>query len=162
MRRLVIGALLIAAPVRAFAGEPGIETAIETIYAPYLADSDDLEASLPAWERPIFSPATQALVSQWRAVSPTTEVDALSGADWFCQCQDWDASAFRAEVTESRVDGIRGHANVRLTLAPGEERVVSFDLVESSGTWLVDDLVAADFPEGLRQALRDAIGSRTR
>lgn len=156
MRHLLIGGLLLATPVPALAGDPVMEAAIDEIYAPYFADSDDLEASLPAWERPIFSRGTTELVTRWRSTVPENEVDDLSGADWLCQCQDWDASTFSTEVIESAIEGDAATARVRIVVFPGAQHEATFTLLREGDTWKIDDMVASDYPEGLRKALRDA------
>jgi hypothetical protein len=154
MRRLLICVSLLVAPVPVMAGDPEMEAAIDAIYAPYFADTDDLEATLPAWERPIFSKNMTALVASWQATTPENEVDDLSGADWLCQCQDWDASTFSTEVLESTITGDTATANVRMVVFAGAQHTATFNLVREDGAWKIDDLVAPDFPGGLRQKLR--------
>lgn len=162
MRKLLICAMLLAAPVSARAGDPVMEAAIDEIYAPYFADSDDLEASLPAWERPIFSRELGALVSRWRAALPENEVDELSGADWLCLCQDWDPSTFSTEVIDSTIEGDAATAKVRIVVFPGAHHIATFRLLREEGIWKIDDFTAPEFPDGLRAALRDAIASGAR
>jgi hypothetical protein len=162
MRRMLICAALLFAAVPAWAGDPEMEAAIDEIYAPYFADSDDLEASLPAWERPIFSNELQALVSRWRANLPETEADDLSGADWLCMCQDWDPGTFSTEVIESAIEGDAATAKVRIIVFPGAQRIATFRLLREDEGWKIDELTAPDFPEGLRAALRKAAASGSR
>lgn len=155
MKRLLICVSLLVAPAPAMAGDPEMEAAIDSVYAPYFADTDELEATLPAWERSIFSKDTAALVARWQASLPENEVDDLSGADWLCQCQDWDASTFSTEVLDSTITGDRATANVRMVVFPGAQHTATFNLVREDGAWKIDDLVAPDFPGGLRQKLRE-------
>ncbi|WP_156839298.1 DUF3828 domain-containing protein [Novosphingobium aquimarinum] len=162
MRKLLICVSPLLAPAPVLAGDPEMEAAIDALYAPYFADTDDLEATLPAWERPIFSKDLAALVERWHATLPANEADDLSGADWLCQCQDWDASTFSTEVFESTVTGNTANANVRIVVFPGAEHKAAFHLVREDGAWKIDDLVASDFPDGLRQKLREVIQGHAR
>lgn len=128
------------------------EATIAAVYAPY----SEVGAGTASWERPIYTAEVTALIERWLAVVPADEPDELNDGDWLCQCQDWDAKAFRA-VTTGRRALRRGvvQVNVRLDLGAGERRTARFELRRKAGEWKVDDIFAAEFPRGLRQAIRE-------
>jgi hypothetical protein len=142
---MILAALALAA---APAATP--DAAISEIYAPFRqADMRDA-----AWERPIFTPRLKALISKWRAVTPSDEVDDLSDFDWLCQCQDWDAGGLGERITARRVlSPSRRLITVRLGRAPGRRETLGFLLARSGGRWLVDDIFASGFRGGLRASL---------
>ncbi|PEQ13346.1 hypothetical protein B2G71_07890 [Novosphingobium sp. PC22D] len=152
---LPLGLLLATTP--AFAADREIEQAVDAVYAPYFADIDDLEATPPAWEQPVYSRGLTDLIARWRETVPVDEVDALSDSDWLCQCQDWDASTFSTEVVDSRIKADTATARVLITIFPGAQRTARFAFVREDGVWKVDDLVTPEMPEGLRRAVTAAI-----
>lgn len=132
-----------------------IDASVARIYAPYRSGGSE-EA---AWERPVFSARTAALIAQWQKVMPADEVDNLNDGDWFCLCQDWDQEKFRHAVIARRALG-KGmvEATVRLDIGFGEKRDLRMTFAREKGGWRLDDLFAAqDFPRGLKQALRETI-----
>ncbi len=139
-------ALVAAAP----AATP--EATITAIYAPYSEEG----AGTASWEFPIYTAEVIQLIDRWLAVLPADEPDELNDGDWLCQCQDWDAKRFRAVVTGRRALR-RGlvQVSVRLDLGHGERQTARFLLRREAGAWKVDNLFAADFPRGLKQAIRE-------
>jgi len=148
----------------ALAGLPGtsandqarLTQTVESLFHPY---SISPSRRAPAvWERPIWSRETAALIARWRRVAPRDEVDDLSDGDWLCQCQDWDEHAFRLTIVSRRVDAPR-HAvvEVRLRLARRESVSARLLLRVENGAWKLDDLIARDYPAGLKAALRRTI-----
>lgn len=126
------------------------DAAIAAIYAPFRHADTQLAVS----ERPIFTPRLKAMITRWRAVSPTDEVDDLSDFDWLCQCQDWDAGGLRERITVRRVLApTRRLITVRLGKAPGRHETLRFLLERSGGRWLIDDIFASGFRGGLRASL---------
>jgi hypothetical protein len=128
------------------------EATIASIYAPYSEEG----AGTASWEYPIYTAEVAQLIDRWLAVLPADEPDELNDGDWLCQCQDWDAKRFRAVVTGRRALR-RGvvQVSVRLDLGHGEPRTARFVLRREAGAWKVDNLFAADFPRGLKQAIRE-------
>jgi hypothetical protein len=152
-------------PILLAAGAPSVEdrSAIEErvveMFKPYAASSD----TPAAWDYPIYSAEVTALIAEWRSVTPTDEVDALSDGDWLCQCQDWDAEAFTATI--GAVGGWNeGFLEVDLTVdlgldGPDATRMERLSFKREGAEWKVDDLFADSFPNGLKQALRDTIAA---
>lgn len=146
--------LLLAAAALAPTDAAALDAAVLAIYRPY-----QHPANTPtAWERPIFSAETTALIARWRAVAPEDEPDDLSDGDWLCLCQDWDLRRFRATVVSRQImpDG-RADIAASIDLGFGEPRQARLLLAREDGAWKLDDLFAVDFPRGLKQALRETI-----
>ena len=104
-----------------------------------------------------------ALIARWQAVLPEGELDGLNDGDWLCQCQDWDGDAFQARIDAIEMVGT-GVAEVAITVdlgfgEPGSERAERLTLRREGEAWLIDDIVAESFPEGLKQALRETIAA---
>jgi hypothetical protein len=157
MWKATVSALMAMLAAPAPAEEPGpatLQARVAAIFAPY--NGPDMTGAV--WDRPIFSRHTAALIAQWRATAPSDEPDALSDGDWLCLCQDWDKAKFRAVLGKVEQRG-RGEvrAHVRLDLGWDTVRQMQLVMVRQGGEWLVDDIVAADFPDGLKQALRETI-----
>ena len=150
-------ALFLAAAALPAADRAAIDASVARIYAPYRADG----AEDAAWERPVFSARTAALIAEWQKVMPADEVDDLNDGDWFCLCQDWDQTKFRHAVIARRSLGKgRAEATVRLDIGFGEKRDLRMAFVREKQGWRLDDLFAApDFPRGLQQALRETIAA---
>lgn len=142
--------MILAALALAAAPATTPEAAIAAIYAPFHnADMKDA-----AWERPIFTPPLKALIAQWRAVTPSDEVDDLSDFDWLCQCQDWDAGGLHERILASRAAGAgRRLVTVALGKAPGRRERLRFVLQHIGNRWMVDDIFASGFRGGLRATL---------
>ncbi len=150
-----LSAILFTAAALPAADSRAIDAAVGRIYAPYRSDTSEDAA----WERPVFSARTTALIAQWQKVMPANDVDALNDGDWFCLCQDWDQNKFRHAVVARRPLG-RGLAQVtvRIDLGFGDKRDARMVFVREKGAWRLDDLFDAEgYPRGLRQALRETI-----
>lgn len=146
---MILAALALAAAPAAMPA-----AAVAEIFAPYRQAAIDSGA---AWDRPIFTPQLRALIAKWRAVTPSDEVDDLSDFDWLCQCQDWDAHAFRASVLSLRKLGPdRVEVRVAIRLDRRTTRQAQLVLQLHRRRWLIDEMVTPDFKSGLRAAIKDA------
>jgi len=133
------------------------EAAVAAIFAPYRQSGAEPGA---AWDRPIFTPRLKALIAKWQAVTPSDEVDELSDFDWLCQCQDWDARAFRASVTsQHRLGPERIEVRVTIRIAPLTTRQAQLVLQRQGRRWLIDEMITPDFKSGLRAAIKDAMAT---
>lgn len=154
-----MGATILAAAVLAGAALPAADQAavdalVQRIYAPY-ADP----ASPPSLiDAPIYSAETTALLARWKAVTPADEPDRLSDGDWFCQCQDWDQSAFRLTIAgRQRLRSGAVRVSVRFTLAADATREARLVLVREGANWRVDDLFSREMPRGFKHTIRRTI-----
>lgn len=150
------GAVATGLMLAAATASPGgtAEAAVAAIYAPY---SGPVTATA-AWEYPIFSKQTAALIARWRMVTPQDEPDALSDGDWLCLCQEFDNKAFKAAVLSQREARGGTQVAVRLDLGFGARRDVQLELKREGEVWRLDDLYGApDFPNGLKQKLQETI-----
>jgi len=156
-----IAALLLAASAGApsAADREAIETQVTAVFGPYKRPSN----GVAAWDYPIYSAEISALIARWKAVRPHDQPDDLGGADWLCQCQDWNHRRFLLTIIAIGMT-VEGTAEVDLILDLGgsgadaarAERLV---LKREQGDWKVDDIVGDGLPEGLKQALREAIAA---
>lgn len=155
MKRLVLLFLLAVTPAHAANDTP--RAAVQAIYAPYASLDSDPASS---WARPLFSADTAALIRQWRAVAPTDEIDDLSGADWFCQCQDWQASTFRITITRVRMASQRRAEVEVIVHVSGDYRPrARLILLREGDRWLLDDMFDQSFTRGLKAQLRTTIAA---
>lgn len=159
MKRLALLALmlpLLAAAAAALtpADQAALDGAVAEIYAPYRQGGNNRSA----WEYRGWSAQTAALIAHWRRVAPQDEIDDLSGGDWFCGCQDWDAGGFWAVVRARRLerDG-RVSLTMRIALGDGSTRESRLIFRREAGGWRLDDLIDRDNPRGIKQALRETI-----
>lgn len=134
-----------------------IDAQVAEAFRPYKDDIDDQAV----WDRPIFSAEVNALIAHWQKVLPDDEPDRLNDGDWLCQCQDWDAKAFKAEIA-SRAALSEGRASVDVKIDlfgdPNGIRDAKLIFTREGGAWKIDDIFAKDsFPDGLKQALRETI-----
>jgi len=151
--------LMFGTPVLVHSDRAGVEAAVAAIYRPY-GQAGDPDAT---WDRPVWSAEVAALIGRWKKVMPEDEPDELGDGDWLCLCQDWDAEAFRARLLSSEVvrpDAAR--VRVQLDLGSGVTRETRLNMLRQAGQWKIDDLFAADFPRGLKQALRETIAKDSR
>jgi len=150
----VLAALLLAAAPLAPVDTRAIDAVVARIFGRFNRDND----ATAAWELPVWSAQTAALIRHWQRVMPEGELDGLNDAEWFCGCQDWDSKAFRA-TTVSRTVVATGvvHVRLKLALGGGTVRVERLVLRKEKGVWRVDDLFAEGFETGLKAALRQTI-----
>ena len=150
--------LLLAGAALPAADDAALQAKVAEIFRPYQQDMDDKAA----WDYPIYSDEVRSLIDHWQHVVPDDEPDALNDGDWLCQCQDWNAQAFKVSVASSRMLAPdRAEVDVRIDLGFSEVR----DLREArlifrreGEGWQLDDIFARDaFPDGLTRALRDTI-----
>lgn len=156
MPALTLAPLLLAAATLAPADSAALDAAVVTMFAPYRNPNATQSPS----ERPIWSAETAALIARWRRGTPRDEIDDMSGGDWLCLCQDWDAAKFRAAVID-RTATAPGTAQVRVrvSIGFGEAQVERLSFRREGGRWKLDDMVARDFPRGIKQALRETIAA---
>jgi Protein of unknown function (DUF3828) len=139
------------------ADNAAIRAAIKVIYAPYL----DPAKEISAFEAPVFSARTTALIKQWRNRRSSDEVSPLSQGDWFCQCQDWDSPGFRVTAIKIQPQA-KGKviANVSYDLGWDEVRNLKFVMIRERGKWQIDDLISSggypSLTNGLRQEIAEA------
>jgi len=136
-----------------------LEGTVGAIFQPYYDEAN----ATAAWDYPIYSQEVTALIARWQKVVPEDEPDALNDGDWLCQCQDRDPKGFTVRF-DSFEDGPDGtvEANVTLNLGtggPDAERPMQLRFKPEGGAWKLDDLFAADMPNGLKQALRETIAA---
>lgn len=129
--------------------------AVRAILAPYASPAAEPP---PAWNRPVFARPVVVLIARWKQVRPDEEPDALSDGDWFCQCQDWDARAFRViRIATANQTASTAEVTVTFTLAARQSRSARYVMKREGGRWLVDDMFDAGMPRGLKAALRETI-----
>ena len=149
--------VLAAAATLSVIDQNAVEGAVVEVFRPY-AQGGSATAS---WDYPIYSAELTALIAEWRRVAPEGEIDALSGGDWLCQCQDWDPSSFTATMGPKEVLGEdRVELDVTIDLGSGGPEAARHErltLIREDGQWRIDEIVAESFPQGLRQALRETI-----
>ena len=156
-----IAALLLLAGAGAppAADRDAIETQVTAIFGPYKRQSN----GIAAWDYQIYSAEVTALIARWRAVTPQDEPDALSDGDWLCQCQDWNRRRFLATIiTVGMTDRDTAEVDVILDLGTNGSngsRAGRLILKREQGEWKLDDMVADDFPDGLKLALQQTIAA---
>ena len=148
--------LAIAVPIApGGSDEAAVRADIDAVYAPYFAVAEapgaDSEA-LPetaAVPNAHFAPALAGLVSRWREAIKEAELTAMSGYDWFCQCQDWDSrtGSYRIEhlritapdITLAKVRFVHG---VDDTGTPVQGSVLALEYRKAKdGKWSIADMV---------------------
>lgn len=150
----MLASLLIAAAGLSRAETTELDRTVVAIFAPYRQP----ENMVSAWEQPIYSREVAQLIAKWRSVAPTDEIDALSGGDWLCQCQDWDHRNFRVKVA-ARKPGKAGAVEVKvdLRIGWGARRDAFLSFRREEGRWVLDDMFSEEYSDGLKQALRQTI-----
>jgi hypothetical protein len=148
-------ALLAAAPATLNPTDSAaLDRATAAAFAPYRTGGDPRAP----WERDLWSTEIAQLIARWQSVVPEGEVDDLNGGDWLCQCQDWDAKAFRARIASKQASG-PGVAEVRVNISIGFG--VSRDAIlvyrREDGVWRIDNLHAESYTDGLKDALHQTI-----
>lgn len=154
-----IAALLLAAGGLSTPDREAIETQVTAIFGVYRSRA----SGTAAWDYPIYSAEITALIERWKAVRPQDEPDSLSDGDWLCQCQDWNSRRFLLTIVAIGTDRDgRAEVDVILDLGLGARnasRAGRLILKPEHGEWKVDDIVADDFPDGLKQALQQVIAA---
>jgi len=154
MSVLAVSLLLASVPITS-ADRAALDAATRAVYAPYHSAALD---EMAAWDRDIWTREIRNLVRQWQSVVPEDEPDALNGADWLCQCQDWDSQNFGVNVLS--LEAVQPDAaNVAVTIELGfdatRDAVLAFR--REGGRWLLADMRTEDYPEGIKAALRQTI-----
>ena len=151
-----IMALAASAAALSAADRSAIDQTVARIYRPYSIE----RAAAPVWERPLFSREVSALINHWQRVLPDGELDGLNDGDWLCLCQDWTARSFRVTTLgrQLRETGVI-EARLRINLGNGQSRQTRLIFRKEARGWRIDDLIADDFPHGLKQALRETIAA---
>jgi hypothetical protein len=156
MSLAILSSLLLAGAALPAADAAAIDARIKAIYRPYSRPPEPGAA----WEYPVFSAEMRALIAHWKQVQPRDEPDDLNDGDWFCLCQDWDDKKFRATPGPLRlVEPGVVEVPVRIELGFDEPRNARLMLKKEANGWRVDDLLAEDYPHGLKQALRETIAA---
>jgi hypothetical protein len=145
--------VLTASPALAADSAPAL--AVRAILAPY---ANPQREPPTAWDRRVFSQPVAALIARWKQVMPEDEPDAMSDGDWFCQCQDWDARAFRiTRITTANLTATRAAVSVSFNLGWNETRSARYVMKREGARWLLEDLFDQGIPKGLQTALRETI-----
>ncbi|MDE1914606.1 MAG: DUF3828 domain-containing protein [Sphingomonadales bacterium] len=128
--------LILAAATNSMVDGREVDAFVAQVYAPYHA-----EKTAAPWDRAIWSGRTQALLNTWKHGRASGEADKVSDSDMLCDCQDWDADAFRIETQARQFTG-PGRAVVLLRVLPDgrHARQVRLALVKEQGRWLIDEL----------------------
>lgn len=156
---VTLAALLGGAPTQAAPpAPPGLEDAVRAIYAPF-GKADGEESAPPD----IWAPDVAALIRRWTEVMPKDELDGLNDFDWLCECQDWDAAAFRLTLGKprKRAEG-RFAVPVQLAIGWGDKRAATVTMQRVGDRWLVAEIVSKSFPRGLKVALAETIAEDIR
>jgi len=150
-------AVLAATTAPSDADRAAIEEKVVEIFQPYGGS----EESTASWDYPIYSAEVTALIARWRAVTPEGGMDGLNDGDWLCQCLDWEPHAFAVTMTSIGMvsDDV---AEVELTVdlgfgGPEDTRAETLTFKREDGVWKIDEMVSLEFPDGLKQALRETI-----
>lgn len=152
---VLIASLLLASASATSGDHAALDAATRAVYAPYQGDELSEQA---AWDRDIWTREIRTLVTQWQSVVPPDEPDAMNGADWLCQCQDWDSSNFRVNVRSlNEVQPDAANVAVTIELGFGATRDAVLTFRRESGRWLLDDLRTEDYPDGIKAGLRETI-----
>jgi Protein of unknown function (DUF3828) len=163
MPAATLAGLLLAGAALSTHDRAAVDAVLLSIYQPYShSGASDDHGSAANWEQPIFSAETTALIRRWVRVQPKDGPDDLNDGDWFCMCQDYENSKFRATIGAHRQ--LRPNVvqvQVSVDLGTGDpRRSMRFILNRESGTWKVDNLFARDgFENGLKVALRRTIAA---
>lgn len=160
MRRIALGGLLLGIALGACvgpaaAGESDLRAArtfVEALYRAYHGEGPDV---LGRGRARVFSPRMIALLRRDRRLTPRGEVGALDG-DPICDCQDFEISQVRVEVTPSGPGGVTAVAHF---INLGTATTVRLDLIPVRGQWRVDNVHSPSIPD-LAQFLRQHAGGR--
>ena len=154
-----LSALLLASAPLPRADALVADALVSTIYDHYKRPDNPVAS----WEYPVFTRDTGKLIERWLRGSPPDEVDSMSGADWFCLCQDWDSQVFSHEVLSRKSLGPdKAEFLVRITVFEGLSNDQRLILRREGGRWRLEDAFSEDYPKGLRQALRATIAENAR
>ena len=148
-------ALLFSAAQAAEPADAEVRASVQQFYAPFASDT----VAMPDWELPIFTAETAVMIRDWREALGDEPIDDLSSFGWLCECQDWDAAAFRVTVTSVELAG-KDHAIVAVTVEQGWGSKVEqkLELLREDGDWRLDDMLSDSFPNGLKAELAYAAG----
>lgn len=147
--------LLLATAALSASDRPALDAATIAVYAPYR----DETADVAVWERDIWSREVRKLITKWQAVIPEDEPDALNDGDWLCQCQDWDANAFRMTITKrKKVSKDQAELAVDIVLfKDADPRDAFLTFRREQGIWKLDEMYTEEYSDGIKAALRQTI-----
>lgn len=140
-----------------------INAAIAAIYAPFTQSPEDAP---DPYDRPIYSAETETLIQRWQAHRDADEVDAVSEADFLCECQDWDPAVFRASVIKlASLDFTHATATLDVRLTRTQIQKIALRLVKQGNAWKLDDIIGIDGitgrpDDGLKMTLRKTISAQ--
>ncbi len=143
-------------PTAASAGpnDKALDATVARIFAPYKLE----DSGKAIWDQPFFSASTRSLITQWKRSIKSDEFSDLSTADWLCQCQDYDFSAFKVIKKQYKsVSATSVRAAINMDIGFNEKRKTDLILILEKGRWEIDDVINADFPKGVKSALRGEI-----
>ena len=158
-RRLPPGGLLSKEiPVRRESAAPDVNAAVKAFYQPYTLPFEENE-NVADWDRPIFSAPLRKLIEEWKTTFSEEEVADLQDFGWLCECQDWDPESFKVTIeAHPALAGNQAEVPVRVAIGWNEVRSARLSLVRDGDSWLIDDIRSEAFPDGLKAALKQAIG----
>jgi hypothetical protein len=145
----------IAAPAKKDAAlDAALNSTVARIFATYNLE----DKGKAIWDQPFYSAATRLLIKQWLRGAKKDEILPLSEVDWLCQCQDYDAAAFK--VTKKQYKSLspaKVRATVTMYLGFNESRTATLLLLMEKGRWEIDDVITPDLPKGIKSELRAVI-----
>ena len=148
---LPIAALLVAAaPAPTVPSNAEIDTTVQRISGHYSRDA----TNTADWARPLFTTAATKQIRIWQK-HIGNNLTSLNDYGWFCECQDWDSSAFKARRTAVKALGPdRIEVSVSVLIGEGVTRRQRLVLVKEAGRWMIDDLFSSTVPKGMRADIR--------
>lgn len=147
--------LLLASAALSASDRVALDATTRAIYAPYSREA----ISPPPGERDVWSREVRQLIAKWQAVIPEDEPDALNDGDWLCQCQDWDANAFRMSITKrKKVSKDQAELAVDIVLfKDADPRDAFLTFRREDGIWKLDEIYTEEYSDGIKAALRQTI-----
>ncbi len=147
--------LLLASARLSASDRAALDAATIALYEPYRTETADVAV----WERDIWSREVRQLIAKWQTVIPEDEPDALNDGDWLCQCQDWDAKAFRMTITKrKKVSKDRAEVAVDIVLFKDDDpRDAFLTFRREGGRWKLDEMFTEEYSDGIKAAIRQTI-----
>ena len=153
-----LAGLLLAGAAMSAHDRAALDAMVLSMYQPYTRGG----SAGAVWDQPIFSSEVTSLIAHWKRVQPKDEPDELNDGDWFCMCQDWEASKFRVNIGARRMLR-RNVAQVQVGVDLGtgfERRNMRLVFNREGRSWKLDNIYARNgFERGLKVALRRTIAA---
>lgn len=127
-----------------------IDAVVQRIYGHYSRDSADIAD----WALPVFSAAATQQIKVWQK-HIGNNLTSLNDYGWFCECQDWDAKAFKARrIAQKFINPNQMEVVVQVAIGEGVVRRQRLIIVREKGRWMVDNLFSSTVPKGMRADLK--------